>query len=252
MRRIWQPHISSDPALRAAFGASGPPAATGSGNASLMLAAVELITDRVSAAVVRAITSGSSSGAAVGQVTAGAAAQAGGVAMAGGAAGGDVGGQTGAASSSQQQGAVRIGFPNLSSHQTLRELAQWYYISELGDSGKTPQQLEAEPDKQWRGGARGPRFQRWAEYDQLLKAIEKQRDVLTEQARKSSAHPQRVLQVDAVTAASALDEERIALGLSVCEYREFVLGKGKGYRKGCANRQPAEGAAEAGADEDES
>lgn len=130
----------------------------------------------------------------------------------------------------------KIGFPDLSTHKTLAELADWYYVRHLGDTGKTPQQLEAvgqDDNYAWRGGARHS-FQRWAEYEQLLRAIEAERGRLTEEERSKSSHPHRVVQVDAVTAAVKLDARRQELCLSLCEYREYNNGSGKGFRKGKA------------------
>ncbi|WIA17347.1 hypothetical protein OEZ85_014210 [Tetradesmus obliquus] len=102
--------------------------------------------------------------------------------------------------------------------------------------GKTPQQLEAagaDDGYQWRGGQQH-RPQRWAEYVQLLKAIEAARDRLTDKACTASQTPHRVARVEPVAAARELDAPRTLLRLSVCEYREFLNHTGKGYRKGRA------------------
>ncbi|WIA21845.1 hypothetical protein OEZ85_004221 [Tetradesmus obliquus] len=101
---------------------------------------------------------------------------------------------------------------------------------------KTPQQLEAagaDDGYQWRGGQQH-RPQRWAEYVQLLKAIEAARDRLTDKACTASQTPHRVARVEPVAAARELDAQRTLLRLSVCEYREFLNHTGKGYRKGRA------------------
>jgi hypothetical protein len=36
----------------------------------------------------------------------------------------------------------KIGFPDLSKQGSVEELASWYYVDALADTGKTPQQLE--------------------------------------------------------------------------------------------------------------
>jgi hypothetical protein len=130
----------------------------------------------------------------------------------------------------------RVGFPELSTHSTNIELAEWYYTKPLGDTDLTPQQHEraGKADKQqWRGGSRGPRFRRWAEYVQLLRAIENSRDALQQQARSTSRNPHSVEEVDSIAAARELDRQRERLGLSVCEYRQFITGSSssKGYKK---------------------
>jgi hypothetical protein len=143
-----------------------------------------------------------------------------------------------AAAAAGQGGAdvQRVGFPELSTHSTMVELAEWYYTKPLGDTNLTPQQHEraGKADKQqWRGGSRGPRFRRWAEYVQLLRAIENSRDALQQQARSTSRNPHSVEEVDSITAARELDRQRERLGLSVCEYRQYITGcsSSKGYKK---------------------
>lgn len=78
----------------------------------------------------------------------------------------------------------------------------------------------------WRGGQKH-RPQRWAEYVQLLKAIEAGRDRLTQQAREAPQQPQDVALVGPVEAALELDAQRELLQLSLCEFREFLNHTGK-------------------------
>jgi hypothetical protein len=208
-------------------------------------------------AVVAAQMHGSSTGGAAGVTAAAAAAAAGGgfVPRAGdmqAAAGvGGHGGHGGVAAAAppaniplgqaaNKQPAERKGFPELSTHKTLVELAEWYYINTLDDTGRTPQQLEAagKADKQqWRGGdlpRSQSRFQRWAEYEQLLRKIEQCREQLDTEQRRGSINPHRLAAVDVVTAARELDRQRVRLGLTVSEYRQYAMGcvSSKGYRKG--------------------
>ena len=127
------------------------------------------------------------------------------------------------------------------------DLAEWYYVNTLGNTGQTPQQLEAagsDNNYEWRGGPRH-RFQRWSEYVQLLNAIEAERNRLTDQERHNSSHPHRVTQVDAVAAARELDLQRKRLMLSLCEFREYKAGTGKGYKKGKSKEAELEAAAAA-------
>ena len=71
------------------------------------------------------------------------------------------------------------------------------------------------------------------------------RQRLTEEARSRSSHPHRVALVDAVSAARQLDVQRQRLGLSLCEFREFLIRRGKGYAKGKAKEEAElEGGAE--------
>lgn len=139
--------------------------------------------------------------------------------------------------------ADKKGFPTLSTHASVVELAEWFYINTLGSTGQTPQQLEQAgkaDGQQWRGGYR-KRHQRWAEYEQLLRLIEGCREDLNEDNRRNSANPHRVPDVGVVMAAQELDRERARLCLTVCEYREFKMQTGKGYTKGMAKLKQLEG-----------
>jgi hypothetical protein len=264
---IYQPLISSQADLKAALGPAGN-SCVGStagpvGNPALLLAALDSREDRFVAKAVRvmmaALAAGGLTGAAAAagaDSTAAAAAAVDGATAAAAAAAsayletaaGAPGSSTAAAAGSSLQvtavrpgsnskgTAAKIGFPDLSKHGSIEQLASWYYDDALADTGKTPQQLEtagAEDGYRWRGGQQH-RPQRWAEYVQLLKAIEAARDRLTEQARKASQQPHRVAQVGPVAAARELDAQRVLLQLSVCEYREFLNHTGKGYKKGKA------------------
>ncbi|WIA13926.1 hypothetical protein OEZ85_002496 [Tetradesmus obliquus] len=125
---------------------------------------------------------------------------------------------------------VKIGFLDFSKHSSIEALAEWHYVRALGNTGKTPQQLEAagaEDGYSSRGGQHH-RPQRWGEYAQLLRAIDAARDKLTEQARKASQQPHCLARVEPVAAARELDEQRKLLRLSVCEFREFLNHTGKG------------------------
>jgi hypothetical protein len=109
------------------------------------------------------------------------------------------------------------------------------------NTGKTPQQLEVEGKKdgqQWRGGGRH-RIKRWVEYEQLLRVIERQRSDMQEQDRINARNPQSVATVDAVSAAREANRQRVRLGLSVCEYRQYIVPEtsSKGYKKGMAKQQ---------------
>jgi hypothetical protein len=132
-------------------------------------------------------------------------------------------------------------FPDLSSHASLSELAEWYYVQSYRNTGKTPQQLEVDgrgDKQQWRGGHRH-RIQRWNEYVQLLRAIEQQRSAMQDERRRSSHNAHCVATVDEVSAARELDRQRERLGLSVCEYRQYIAPEpsSKGYKKAKAKEQ---------------
>jgi hypothetical protein len=145
--------------------------------------------------------------------------------------------------------ADKKGFPSLSTHASLAELAEWYYVNPLGSTGQTPQQLEQAgkaDGQQWRGGHRY-RHQRWAEYEQLLRVIEGCRAELNEDSRRSNSNPHRVADVGAVEAARELDRERVRLGLTVCEYREYKMQRGKGYTKAVAKLEQLQQEEEAAA-----
>jgi hypothetical protein len=138
--------------------------------------------------------------------------------------------------------AEKVGFPALGTHDTLAELAEWFYVNPLADTGMTPQQLEAAgkaDGQQWRGGKQGKRYKRWCEYEHLLRQIEKCRSQLEKDQRSSSINPHRLVDVDPVTAARELDRQRVKLGLTVCEYRQFIQREvqSKGYAKGKAAEQ---------------
>lgn len=255
---IWQPYIASQPGLNAVLGAANNAslslaAPAGSSNAAMLLAALAMredsIVERTVSGVIAAFQGNAAFRAAGGPSQAATTAPAttaatgttatntNGDAGAGGQ--GATKQQLGSSSSKAVKGKsseAKVGFPALSKHSTLAQLAEWYYFLPHQDTGKTPQQLEAagqDDDYQWRGGSRH-RHQRWAEYVQLLKAIEAEQDRLTDEERRRSSHPHRVVRVGAEAAALRLDGQRSELGLSVCEYREYVNGKGKGYNKGKA------------------
>jgi hypothetical protein len=251
MADIHQPWISSQPAVRAVLGAannwaSRPPVDPGSQLAATLLAVMgcheDRIVERVVERVTAAITAATPSTGGVPGVTAAAAA----AAAAGATSSATVIAAQGAEQQMQQaqpagkaakgsnSSQSKIGFPDLSKQASLADLAVWYYMAPHKDTGKTPQQLEAAEDNYaWRGGPRH-RYQRWAEYEQLLRAIEAEQDRLTDKKRSNTSNPHRVVRVDAVAAGASLDVQRQTLGLSVCEYREFINGKGKGFNKGKA------------------
>jgi hypothetical protein len=132
---------------------------------------------------------------------------------------------------------AKVGFPDLSTFKTVADLAEWYYLTPLADTGRTPQQLEAagaDDSFAWRGGPQH-RHQRWAEYQQLLRAIEAECDILTSKQRSTSNNPHRIVRVEPVIGGQQLDVQRSELGLTVCEYREYINKKGKGYNKGLEN-----------------
>jgi hypothetical protein len=266
---VSMPYISSNPQLQAVLGAANSssllPHSSDSGNlAGAILAALDMREARLVRAVVAALqgSPGSSNPAmaaaaaaaaggsasatdavlpmgrlesvgGVATVNAAAAATAAGAAAAGAAAAG-----VAAAAGSKPKEKF---FPDLSSHASLAELAEWYYVQSYRNTGKTPQQLEVDgrSDKQqWRGGHRH-RIQRWNEYVQLLRVIEQQRSAMQDERRRSSHNAHCVATVDEVSAARELDRQRERLGLSVCEYRQYIAPEpsSKGYKKAKAKEQ---------------
>jgi hypothetical protein len=249
---VSMPYISSRPELQAVLGAANSasmlPHSSDSGNmAGAILAALDMREERLVRAVVAALQGNSGSDA---PAMAAAAAAGGGMPSATGAvlpaAVGAVAAVNAAAAGAV--GAAAAGsrpkekyFPDLSSHASLAELAEWYYILCYKNTGKTPQQLEVEGKKdgqQWRGGQRH-RIQRWTEYVQLLREVERQRTDMQQELRRSSHNPHCVDTVGEISAARELDRQRKQLGLSVCEYRQFIVREtsSKGYKKGMAKQQ---------------
>lgn len=241
---VSMPYISSRPELQSVLGAANSssmlPHSSDSGNmAGAILAALDMREERLVQAVAAALQGTSASHHAA--MAAGAAAG-GGVAPVGAVA------TVNAAAAAVAVAADAAGskpkekyFPDLSSHASLAELAEWYYVQLYKNTGKTPQQLEVEGKKdgqQWRGGGRH-RIQRWVEYEQLLRVIERQRSDMQEQDRINARNPQSVATVDAVSAARDVNRQRVRLGLSVCEYRQYIVPEtsSKGYKKGMAKQQ---------------
>jgi hypothetical protein len=140
-------------------------------------------------------------------------------------------------------------FPSLSVHTSLEALAHWYAVQphhSAEAAGRTIKQMEDAGSHTWRAG--GVK-QRWSEYKVLLTAIEEKQEQLVDAQRRLG---RRGVQVDLVTAAQKLDEERLALPnpnpkssqpMSVCQFRVHLTAQ---THAAAAARQAAE-AADAGA-----
>jgi ribosomal protein L29 len=110
---------------------------------------------------------------------------------------------TGSSSSNKE-----FAFPNFGK-KTVQQAATWYHDTPLADrvtareggdcKGWTPAQMQEQKKHDWRGGSRGPRFQRWAEWVQLMQYLA---------ARQLELIKERDAVVSLMAAAAVLDQER--------------------------------------------
>lgn len=97
--------------------------------------------------------------------------------------------------------------------------ARWYHSTKLPDrltykdgpecQGFTPKQMQDANKHNWRGGVRGHRFQRWSEWQLLMKQLDAKQQAMSKEQGGS---------VGVVAAAELMDRERCQLCLSLTQY----------------------------------
>jgi hypothetical protein len=113
-----------------------------------------------------------------------------------------------AGAGSSSSSSKELAFPNFG-QKSVQQAAVWYHDTPLADrltaredgdcKGWTPAQMQAQKKDEWRGGNRGPRHQRWAEWVQLMQYLA---------ARQWELSQERRAVVSLMDAAAVLDQER--------------------------------------------
>lgn len=139
-------------------------------------------------------------------------------------------GAAGSAPGSEQQKPPRssssskaYNFPTFG-NKSVVQAAKWYHQTPLADhltareeedcKGWTAQQLQKQGKDAWRGGKRGYRFQRWAEWVQLMDYLD---------AKQLQLSTEKGTVVGVLDAAAALDGERGAKRSLTQYYKDVVV-----------------------------